>query len=110
MKRRAVQGDRYDFKFNNVHLQQLDFKKWLAENKIEVHTVSFQPELYIYNDRTLPYNTRSKVGHYPHQSLQRLPVHIFINKLNIANGTIVYKERGRISEEMGTVQFTRVNA
>ncbi len=110
MKRRSVQGDRYDLKFNNVRLQQMDFKKLLAENKVEIGAVSLQPQLYIYNDRTLPYDTSSKVGKYPNQALQRLGIHIYIKKLNVVNGSIVYKERGHVSEQTGTVQFDKVNA
>lgn len=110
MKQRSIQGDRYDFVFNDIELQQVDFKKLLNENKIEVQQATLQPILKIFNDRLLPYDMQSKVGKYPHQSLQKLATLVYINQLKINNGNIVYKERGRESETTGSVNFNNINA
>ncbi|MEI9956179.1 MAG: hypothetical protein WDM90_07735 [Ferruginibacter sp.] len=43
MKNRTVQGDRYDFVFNTIHLQNVDLNKFITENKIEAQSASIQP-------------------------------------------------------------------
>ncbi|MGC4101964.1 hypothetical protein [Ferruginibacter sp.] len=110
MQRRTVQGDRYDFTFNDVRLQHMDIGKLIAENKMEIEHVSLQPVLKIYNDRTLPYDTRSKVGKYPHQAFLKLKTPVYINRIRISNGYIAYKERARQSELKGTVFFNKLDA
>ncbi|MES2431864.1 MAG: hypothetical protein V4556_13100 [Bacteroidota bacterium] len=108
MKQRTVQGDRYDFSFNNVKMQNIDLKKLINEGKIEVQTVSIQPDFKIYNDRTLAFDTKKK--EYPYQHFLKLGTPIFVNQLNINNGIINYKEKGRESEFTGNVIFSNINA
>ena len=71
---------------------------------------SLQPFLKIFNDRILPFDTTSKVGKYPHQSLLKVPFRMYVKKVVVNNGAIFYKERGRKSKKTGVVNFTSINA
>lgn len=110
MRGKVVQTDRYDFAFKNIQLENIDLNQLFNENKVVIQKASLQPDMRIYNDRTLPYDTRSKVGKYPHQFLAKLDVPIYINRLIVRNGYIGYKERGRLSGATGLVFFNNVNA
>jgi hypothetical protein len=109
MKRRTVQGDRFDLNFYDIRLQHTDISKLLNENKLEIQYASLRPVFKIYNDRLLPYDTRSKVGNYPHQALQKLGIPVYIKQLQVRDGHVTYKERGRLSGQTGSVVFSKLN-
>lgn len=105
-----VQKDRYDLSFSNINLTGVNFKKLISDNVIEMEQASLQPVLKIFNDRTLPFDTTSKVGKYPHQSLLKVPFRMYVKKVVVNNGAVFYKERGRKSKKTGVVNFTSINA
>jgi hypothetical protein len=88
----------------------LQFERLLQQRILSASSASVQPDLYIFNDRTLPPDLSSKVGKYPQQMLQQLAAPVTINRLLVRNGKVVYRERGAISKKFGDVGFTRINA
>lgn len=105
-----VQKDRYDLSFSNINLTGVHFKKLISDNVIEMEQASLQPVLKIFNDRILPFDTTSKIGKYPHQSLLKFPFRMYVKKVVVNNGAVFYKERGRKSKKTGVVNFTSINA
>ena len=105
-----VQKDRYDLSFSNINLTGVNFKKLISDNVIEMEQASLQPVLKIFNDRILPFDTTSKIGKYPHQSLLKFPFRMYVKKVVVNNGAVFYKERGRKSKKTGVVNFTSINA
>jgi hypothetical protein len=105
-----VQKDRYDLSFKNINLTGVNFKKLISNNMLEIEHASLEPVLKIFNDRTLPFDTTSKVGKYPHQLLMKLPFRLYVKKVVVNNGAVFYKERGRKSKKNGIVTFTSINA
>jgi hypothetical protein len=91
-------------------LTGLHFKKLINDNVLEIDQASLQVVLKIFNDRTLPFDTTSKVGKYPYQSLLKLPYQLYIKNMKVHNGSVFYKERGRKSKKTGIVSFTNINA
>lgn len=109
VKLSTVQKDRLDCSFNNIYLEGVNFKKLISTKILEIDNASLQPVLKIFNDRTLPFSTESKIGKYPHQLLVQLAFPFYIKKIIIKNGVIFYKEKAKKSERAGTVNFTNIN-
>jgi hypothetical protein len=103
------QDDLYNLKFTNINLIGVDSRKLIVEKRFEAATAELQPDIRVFNDRTVTPNPASKVGKYPHQMLLKLKMPIHIQKLIIKNGYVAYKERGAISGETGTVFFKNIN-
>ncbi|MFT3682107.1 MAG: hypothetical protein QM791_17660 [Ferruginibacter sp.] len=110
MKQEKYQTDRYDFAFNNITATNINFKKLLNENKLEIETASLQPVLKIYNDRTLPPDPHVVQKKFPQQSLLELKTKFSITKIIVNNGYVEYKERGGKSAFTGTIAFHNINA
>lgn len=104
----SVQTDRYDLTFNKLNLTGVNYKKLFAENIIEAENGSVQPVIKVMNDRTVDPDPKSKVGNYPNQLLMNMQQLVNIKKLQVNNGLVAYKERGRLSEMTGIVDFTNI--
>ncbi len=109
MRKQKHQKDHYRISLVDLQMTGVRFNEFLNQT-ITAETARVQPDLYIYNDRTLPPDVSSKVGKYPQQMLQKLPVPISIDRLNIRKGKVVYREKGAISKKSGDVIFTGINA
>jgi hypothetical protein len=110
VKQSIHQRDRFDLTFNNINLQGVNFKKFINDNIIEVSTGSLQPIIKVFNDRTVPPDTSSKVSKYPHQQLTKLNFPFYIKELKVNNGYVSYNEKSRQSLKAGTVFFSNINA
>lgn len=103
------QKDYFNLRFNNIYLTGADLKKLVDGKILLAETASFQPLINVFNDRTVPPDTASKVGQYPHQMLSKMKEQIYIKTLKAINGKVVYTERGAISKKTGDVVFTDIN-
>ena len=108
--KKNVQSDRFDIDirqpfFHGVDFQQL-MKKRLVTDSVVVQSASFN----IFRDMTRPPDPRSKLGTYPHQKLARIPFPVRIGKIILRNSAVAYKERGRLLQKMGKVNFNRIYA
>jgi hypothetical protein len=104
------QRDRFDLLFNNIVLQGVNFKELISNNKLEVSSGSLQPVIKVFNDRTVPPDTSSKVSKYPNQQLIKLNFPFYIKELKVNNGYVSYNERSKQSLKAGTVFFSNINA
>ncbi|MEO6491100.1 MAG: hypothetical protein ABIO04_14245 [Ferruginibacter sp.] len=109
-KNLKVQKDLYDIELKNIQLSGIDTRTMITDKKILAETISFQPIIHIFNDRTVEANPASKVGKYPHQQLQAIKIPFLIKKLIIKDGYIAYKEKGKLSKQTGIVFFKNSNA
>lgn len=105
-----VQRDQFNLSFNSVNLSGVNIKELISNKKIEVDQVSLRPVIKVFNDRTLPFDTASKLGKYPHQALLKLDIPVYIKTLKILNGSVAYRERGLKSGKIGNVFFSNLNA
>jgi hypothetical protein len=110
VKQSIHQRDRFDFTFDNINLQGVNFKKFINDNIIEISSGSLQPIIKVYNDRTLPPDTSSKVSKYPNQQLVKLNFPFYIKELKVKNGYVSYNEKSKQSLKAGTVFFSNINA
>lgn len=109
MKQQKFQKDQYNFTFNNILLIGVDVKLLMNEQKLVADKATIQPLMKIFNDRTLPFDTSSKIGMYPHQQLYKLEFPVYIKTMTVQNGHISYRERGRLSTQTGNVFFSNIN-
>lgn len=110
VKRQKVQKDLINMSAKNITITGININELISSKKIIAQAVSLQPQLHIFNDRTLPLNLSSKVGNYPQQQLLKLDIPIYIKTLTVNNGLVSYRERGRASKQIGNVFFKNIQA
>lgn len=110
VKTLKVQKDLYNFRFNNIDITGADIHKLLTDNELIAEELTTQPLLSISNDRTVPYDPSSKIGKYPQQQLVKFDFPVYIKKVNLKNGNVLYRERGALSKQTGDVFFSDINA
>jgi hypothetical protein len=104
------QKDLYNLSINNLVLSGVNTKRLLSKKELEVEHASFQPDIKIFNDRTLLPDSSSKVGNYPQQSLLKLTTPVYIHTVTINNGSLSYREKALKSKLTGNVFFSNINA
>jgi hypothetical protein len=103
-----TQDDRLDFRFSDITLKNLDYPS-LLEEEVDADSLVIRSAVFkIYRDLNIPRDKKNRVGDYPHQALQKIPVDIDIRKLVVINSFIEYKERNNITKNSGKVQFYNV--
>ncbi len=102
------QDDRFDLSFSNINLTGIDPKKLLDEN-LEAETMTLSSSLKIYRDLGRPRDKKNRVGKYPHEVLDDVPIGFAIKKIIINDSYIEYKERSHITRESGKVRLHHVN-
>ncbi|MEO6722675.1 MAG: hypothetical protein ABIN67_20055, partial [Ferruginibacter sp.] len=109
VKQSRYQHDLYDLTINDMTFSGVNIKKLLVNKELEIESGSIQTIFKIFNDKTLPPQSKSKVGNYPHQLLQKVSFPIYIKTLKITNGQVSYRERAAKSAMVGNVFFTGLN-
>lgn len=105
-----TQDDRFDFSFNNIVFTGIDMQK-LSDEYLKAKTMTIGRSVFkVYRDLALPRDKKNRVGYYPHQVLDDVPLAFNIKKVNIRNSFVEYKERNHITRQSGRVQFYNVNA
>ena len=104
-----TQEDRFDFSFNNIVFSGVVMRRLLDEYiKADAMTIGGS-SFKIYRDLARPRDKKNRVGYYPHQVLDDIPLRFAIKKVNIRNSFVEYKERNHITRQSGKVQFYNVN-
>jgi hypothetical protein len=104
------QKDRYDLAFNNINIEGLKYKDLLGKNTLEITSVTMEPLIKIYNDRTLAPDQSIVSKNFPHHDLLKLKFPVYLEKIIVKKGAVYYKERGEKSGRTGTPNFTSINA
>ncbi|MEI9807041.1 MAG: hypothetical protein WDO16_03675 [Bacteroidota bacterium] len=101
----AVQIDRLDCAIRHVQFKNADFYG-LANEVIKADTLIIGSASFkLYRDRTLPRDTKSKLGTYPHQAIQKLGIELELKTAIIKNTFVEYKEKNPVTNQSGKVQF-----
>lgn len=103
------QNDRFDFNFNNINLQGVNFEKMINENTLEVDHAELQPILKIFTDGTLP-PAPLKTAKYPHQAIAALKFPFYVKSITLKNGAVFYKEKNEDTHLIGIPSFENLNA
>ncbi len=110
VKALPFQDDRFDFTVNNITLQGIDihqlFEEEILADELTIGGATFK----IYRDLSLPRDKENRVGKYPHQVLDDLPLPFNIRSLKLSNAYVEYRERSHITRKVGEVKFHKITA
>jgi hypothetical protein len=68
-----------------------------------------EPSLTIFNDRSRPPSTKSKIGKNPHQLIQQLIFGLEVPVLQVKNGSITYFEKNKEGTDIGKLRFGSIS-
>lgn len=109
-QKKIFQADRYDITLNNIGINRLDFSA-LLKNKIFAESITLaNSSIKIYRDMTRKPDGKSRLGTYPQQRIQHLPLPVSVKTIVLKNSYVEYKEKGRLMQKTGKVIFSDVNA
>ena len=104
-----TQQDRFNFSFNNIVFSDVDIQR-LPDEYLKAGTMTIgRSSFKIYRDLARPRDKKNRVGDYPHQVLDDIPLFFNIRKVIVRNSFVEYKERNHITRQSGKVQFYSVN-
>jgi len=105
-----TQDDRFDFDFKNISIANLDISEFFDErifaDELNIGSASFK----IYRDLARPRDKKNRVGRFPHQVIDDIPLPFNIRRMKVSNGFVEYKERNHITRKSGKVQFHDIHA
>ena len=104
-----VQNLRYDLSFSNIQMQNINLSQLFEQNIMADSMLIGAADFKMYCDLGITHKKKNRVGYYPHQAIQKIPVPFRVGKIILANGFFEYKERNRISRMSGKVQFYHIN-
>ncbi len=99
------QRDRYDVSLSGIELKGINLENLLNEKVIADELVVKKTTALIYRSLEKPLKKESKVGNYPSQLLKRIDLPIDITKATFYNTLVEYKEKEKLSDSTGKVQF-----
>jgi hypothetical protein len=105
-----TQDDRFDFSVSNIQLQNINLSQLFEEKIIADSMLIGSATFKIYRDLIRPRDKKNRVGTYPQQVIQQIPVSFRVGKVIASNTFIEYKERSHITRQSGKVQFYNVHA
>lgn len=110
VKALPFQDDRFDFSFSHIQMQNINMLQLFEENLVADSMLIGAATFKIYRDLIIPRDKKNRVGSYPHQVMENIPVPFRVGKIILSNGFIEYKERNNITRQSGKVQFYSVYA
>ncbi len=110
VKALPAQGDRFDLSVSNIEMKNIDLQQLFEENIVADNILLPLPNLKIYRDLAIPRDNKNRVGAYPHQLMQTIPIRFRVEKIVVANGFLEYKERHNKSRQAGRIQYHNMNA
>jgi hypothetical protein len=110
MRAAKWQTDRLDFDLYNLQFKRVNLHELLNGNLIADELTIKKARFKIFRDKTKPQKKESKVGHYPHQELLKIPIDVALKKIIIQDGYLEYKEKNPQTGSSGAVAFNDINA
>jgi hypothetical protein len=105
-----TQDDRFDFLISHIQMQNINLLQLFEENFVADSMLIGAASFKIYRDLMIPRDKKNRVGSYPQQAIQKIPVSFRVGKIILSNGFVEYKERNQITRQSGKVQFYNVYA
>lgn len=105
------QQDRFEVTTEQISFNKVDWWSIIEEESFLVKKVSLSNgALKIFNDKSQPVDTRSKMNKYPHQLLMKLLFTLKLDTLTVNNLDFSYTELNPKSGEKGTLYFDNIQA
>jgi hypothetical protein len=110
VKSLPAQDDRFDFFVSDIQIKNIKLPQLFEENIIADSMLIGSASFKIYRDLNMPRDKKNRLGSYPQQVIQNIPLPFRIGKVILSNGFIEYKEKNHITHQSGKVQFYNVYA
>ncbi|WP_205511691.1 hypothetical protein [Longitalea arenae] len=110
MRAAKWQTDRLDFDVYNLLFKQVNVQELLNGNLIANELGIKKASIKIFRDKAYPPKKESKVGHYPHQELRKLPIDVSLKKITVQQAYIEYKEKVPQTGSNGVIIFDNIYA
>ncbi len=105
------QQDRFEVTTEQISFNEVDWWSIMGEESLLVKKVAMHNgAIKIFNDKSQPVDTRSKLNKYPHQLLMKLPFTLKLDTLTVNNLDFSYTELNPKSDEKGTLYFDNIQA
>lgn len=109
-KKAPVQTEIYDLHFPTVEMDDIDWHTLINDKELRMSTVYFNHmKVNVLFNRLLPENTKSKMGNYPNQLLQKLKLPLYIEKVYLNSCDITYTEISHRTGKKGSINFSNAN-
>jgi hypothetical protein len=99
------QTDRFDAAFQQLQFNNVSVREVLDGNLVAEELLIHKGRLKIYRDKSKPLQKESKVGNYPHQQLMKLPFDLALQRVQVNNSYVEYKEKNPGSGASGAIRF-----
>jgi hypothetical protein len=103
-----VQDHRINLSISNIQLKNVNLPQLFEQNLVADSMLIGATNFKIYTDLGIPHEKKNRVGTYPQQIVEKIPIPFCVRKVILSNGFLEYKERNKISRQSGKVQFYRV--
>ena len=110
MTRVGLQIDRFNLAFDSIQFINVNVARFFKESIEADSMVIHKASIKVYKDHNQPRDNVNRVGTFPHQIIQKLPVSINIRKAYLANAFIEYKQNTPKTGQKGMVQFYNASA
>ena len=105
-----TQKDRYDLLFKQIDFTGVDFIRLNTDGVLHAKSLKIdEASVKVFMNREMPSGEVNKGNNFPHMALQRLPVPITIDTLQLAKVNVAYTEYNPISQQRGTVHIDQLN-
>ncbi len=111
-ERIKVRKDRYSIKFNEISLQNINYKDLLIRRRIIASSLSLNNgSIAVFANRALPKPAIiiDKARNFPSIAFKRLSLPILIDTIKLNNSSISYSGYSPESKQKGTVSFNQLN-
>ena len=103
------QKEMYELNLPTVELTGINRYKLLEKGELHIAAVHLNhSKLDILMDRRLPPNTKSKMGNYPNQLLQKLKLPLYVKVVKIHDGSLTYSEIVEKTDQKGSIHFNNI--
>jgi hypothetical protein len=100
---------RLDFHCKDITVHGFNLEKMLRGECLTFHSCKIDTCSFdYYSDKRKPREKNPEPPMMPQEFIQKFPMHVNIDSLLLANGTITIRERGTDSKQPGTLHFDRV--
>lgn len=104
------QKEIYDIHFPNIELNNLDRLKLSRDKELHISDIYLNhSKIRISLNRLLPENTKSKMGRFPNQLLQKMKLPLDIRKITINNASVTYTETSEKTNKQASIIFDKLN-
>lgn len=104
------QKEIYNVHLPTIELAGIDRTRLVYDKELYADALYLNhSKLTIFLSRLLPENTKSKMGRFPHQLLQKMRLPVYVKKAVINNGSVTYTEVSDKTQKEASIYFDKLN-